>query len=94
MINKAYVGDIGTMLEIDMDEDISSATMYKYLVKKPDDLEVEWTVSKLNATTFRHVTINGDFSVPGAYYIQPYATIGDWTGVGDTVILNVYPRYG
>jgi hypothetical protein len=96
MINKVYAGDIGTVIDIDVYENISGSTNYKYLVKKPDDSEVEWAAVLHNTTTFRYTTEEGDIDVkmPGAYYINPYATIGSWTGVGDTVILYVLPRYG
>jgi hypothetical protein len=93
VINKAYVGDVGTILDFDMGIDLSGITNHKLLVKKPDGSVSDWSTAVCDVRKLRHVSLVGDFNMPGAYYINPFGTIGDWTGVGDTVILNVYAKH-
>jgi hypothetical protein len=91
---RPYVEDIGTEIELDMDEDVSAATGITFEVLKPDQSEVTWTGITISGTTkFKHVVVLGDFDKPGYYAIQPKFTLGAWTGRGRTVKIRVYPRF-
>jgi hypothetical protein len=93
MAAKVYIGDVGTIIDVDCGETISTATGYKFYVKKPDGSEAEWTATIQGTTALKHTAISGDFNVAGTYYIQPYMTLGSWTGRGNTVELIVYRTY-
>ena len=46
MANKPYVGDIGTVILVDCEGDISDATVSLLLIRKPkDDEEVQWSAA-------------------------------------------------
>lgn len=91
---KPYVGDIGTIINVDMQQDISTATNLKFYVRKPDFTVVEWTPTIYGTQILRYITVDeNDFDMPGDYYITPYLTLGSWTGSGDTVQFKVYARY-
>lgn len=94
-MSKAYVGDIGTAIEIDVQENISTATNLKFNVLKPDDTVVQWTPTLLGDNrTLRYITtLAADFSVPGVYKIQVGLTLGSWSGKCDTVSFEVYAAY-
>lgn len=92
-MDKVYVGDIGTIIEVDCDEDISTATGYKLVVRKPDGTRADWTASIYGTTALRHTTVAGDLSVAGIYRVQPYMTLDSWTGRGKTVEFEVFRLY-
>jgi hypothetical protein len=93
MSEKVYVGDIGTIIEIDMQENISTATELKLKVRKPDGTQVEWTPSIYGTNYLRYTLQVGDLDMAGTYALQPYMTIGTWTGRGDTVSFTVYDYF-
>jgi len=91
---KVYVGDVGTAIDIDVQEDISSATNLKFNVKKGDGTIVQWTPTLLGDNrTLRYFTLAGDINVPWIYKIQVGLTIGSWSGKCDTVEFQVYSLY-
>lgn len=93
MTNKSYVGDIGTILEVDCGVDISSATTHNLMVQKPDLTTVELTGTVYNSNYIRYTTIAGDFDQEGVYRIQSKIVIPAWQGLGETVKLRVYDPY-
>ncbi len=93
MANKSYVGDIGTIIEVDMGTDISHASLVELHVKKPGGSSVEWTGAVYDTNYIRYSTVDGDFSLPGLYLVNPYIEIGNWKGYGETVSFRVYRKY-
>lgn len=89
MAEKVYVGDVGTVIEIDMQENISSATGYKLKVRKPDGTLVDWAPSIYGTNYLRYTIVTNDLNMAGTYTIQPYMTIGTWTGRGDVISFAV-----
>lgn len=91
---KPYVGDVGTAIDIDVQENISTATNLKFNVLKPDDTIVQWTPTlQVDNQTLRYVTQSNDFSLAGIYKIQVGLTLGSWSGKCDTVAFEVYAAY-
>jgi hypothetical protein len=93
MAERVFKDDIGTIIEINLQENISAATNLKYKVKKPNGVEVDWTPTLYGTNYLRYPVIAGDLNLTGIYYIQPYMTLGGWTGRGDTVDLTVYDHF-
>jgi hypothetical protein len=82
MADKIYINDEGTLFRVDCETDISSATVFKIKVKKPDDTEVEWN-GALYGTQYIDYTIQtDDLDQAGNYVAQAYIeTIqGKWSG--------------
>lgn len=100
---KPYIGDIGTIIEIDMQEDLTSWTGLKYYVDKPKAAggreEKTWTAAQKGAgaadkNILTHTVVLTEFDAPGKYYIQPYGDNGSgWKGRGDTISFMVYSKY-
>ena len=100
---KPYVDDIGTKVEIDMQEDLTGWTGLKFLVDKPKATggreEKTWTAAKKGSSggdenILTHTIVSDDFDASGMYYIQPYGeTVGGWKGKGDTISFMVYPKF-
>jgi hypothetical protein len=100
---KRHVFDVGTIIEIDMDEDLSTVTGQEFHVQKPDGTEVIWpaTISPESVAPFALELLtyeiqSGDLDMPGRWIVQPYLQfIGSllWQGHGDSVSFEVYPDY-
>jgi len=94
MANKPYVGDIGTIIRINMQEDVSAATVKKFYMMKPGaTIVTELTDISVSGQYLSYVVKSGDFSVEGVYEIQPYLEIGGWKGRGETAQFRVYSLY-
>lgn len=90
MSGKVYIGDVGTVIELDMQEDISSSTSITFRVKKPDDSIVTWVPSIYGTDYLRYTLVADDIDLSGIYYVQPHMTLGGWVGYGKTVKLEIY----
>ena len=99
---KPYVGDIGTRIEIDMQEDLTDWSELKYLVSKPTIAgsreEKTWTAARKgdaggDEEILSHTVVADDFDAPGMYYVQPYGEVSGWKGKGDTISFMVYSKY-
>jgi hypothetical protein len=93
MENKIYIGDIGTIIRIDMGEDISTASGLKLKVQKPNGTEVVW-VPIIDASNYlSYTTVDKDIDQIGVFKITPQMVLGEWSGSGDTVSFIVYGLY-
>jgi hypothetical protein len=95
-MKKAYVGDIGTKIYIDMRTDLSQFTELKAYVKKPKpgggQEVVVWNfeVNPYNPNQMVHVIQPGELNAKGKYTIRPYGKKSGWEGSGDPVVFEVY----
>lgn len=92
---EVYVGDVGTEVSLNCGVDISTATVRKILVQKPNTTAVvEWSAMADGANSIRYLTTTGDLDVAGTYLLQPYVELQGWSGKGETVELFVRPAFG
>jgi len=84
-----YEGEVGTVIDIDMRRDISTAINITLLVLKPGDVTATWVPTVAGARTLRYTTVAGDL-VAGVTQIQPHLTLGAWTGYGRPVFIQVH----
>ncbi len=92
-MNKHYKGEIGTKIVVDCGCDISGATQVLLRVKKPDKSIVVWRPEIYNKNYLKYIVQNGDFDLPGTYYLQAYIQIGGWTGLGETCTFLISPEF-
>lgn len=92
---KLYVGTIGTVLSIDMAQDVSAATEVVLNVRKPDGTEDQWVaeVDEGDNDKIVYTTVEGDLDQAGEYLIQPYLTFAAWEGPYATVRIDVVPPF-
>jgi len=90
MGNKIYVGDIGTVITLDTNEDISSATTTEIRVKKGDGTTTTWTGELSGSDSVTYTIVDGDFSCSGVYKVQVYIVMTSWSGLGETAEFQVY----
>ena len=93
MGNKIYVGDIGTVIILDTNETISSATTTDIKVKKGDGTIVTWTGSLSGNDSVTYTVVDGDLSCSGIYKIQAYVVMPIWSGLGETAEFQVYAAF-
>jgi hypothetical protein len=93
MSSKPFVGDIGTVITVNTQTDLTDATVLKLMVLKPDESEVEWVGTKYNSTYIRFVTRDGDLNLAGEYKVQAYIETPTWQGKGRTATFTVYAAY-
>lgn len=91
---KIYVGDIGTVIDLDTEVNISAATSAKIVVLKPDETEVEWTGAVNGTTVVRYTTVLDDLDQEGVWRLQAKVTTPAGTWLGNTVTVTVYPEFG
>ena len=89
---KIFSNDKGLIITIDMQVDLTAASSYSLVVKKPNGDIVTWTPTIVNTNYFRYITITGDLDQSGDYSIQPRLTLGSWTGSGDPVKFYVFKK--
>ena len=90
MGNKIYVGDIGTVVTLNTNETISSATTTDIEVRKGDGTVTTWTGSLSGTTDVTYTIVSGDFSCSGVYKVQAYVVTPAWSGLGETAEFQVY----
>lgn len=91
-MGKLFSGDVGTIISINMQRDITTATSYSLFVQNPDGTTTSWTPTITNTNFFEYTTVSGDFDQSGEYEIQPRLTLGGWTGSGDPIKFYVFKK--
>lgn len=86
---KAYVGDVGTQVILDTNEDLSTALAQSIKVKKPSGDEETWEADVTESTKVSHTTGTGDFDEAGIYKLNSYVQLPSWQGHGKTVAIRV-----
>lgn len=90
---KIYKDDVGLVIDIDMGENISSATGLTLYITKPDKSVTTWTPTLQGTNYLRYTTVTDDLNQAGDYIIQPGFTLGSWTGKCTSVGFKVYDSY-
>jgi len=105
MANKPKKGDVGTVIELDMDENIAAAVEHSgetgngivFIVTKASGATAVWKNCTVFGTDFlRYTTITDDLDEASMdnsdtpFKITPKFKLGDWEGHGDTVEMYVY----
>lgn len=92
--SKYYVGDVGTVITVDVGSDISTATYVALMVEKPTShKEVTWVGTVYNSNYIQYTTKTGDFNEVGTYKLQAHVEMPFWQGRGNTALFIVSARY-
>lgn len=89
---RIYEGAVGVEILINMNMDISEATVHSMLVLK-DGTETTWSATVYQSNYLRYVTEDGDLDDTGTYIIHPNITLGGFSGLGDPVSFKVYEKW-
>lgn len=87
-----YEDTVGLILNINFNIDIDGATNAKLYCKKPDGSEAVWTATVSGTRQLTYTTQEGDL-VCGVMKIQPWLTLGTWSGFGSVIQLRVNRKF-
>ncbi len=93
--NKIYINDIGTIIKLNAGSDISTATVLKFKVIKPDKTTDIWDaeLDEENNYLANYTTVDDDLDQKGEYKIQLYVEMPEWKGHGETNTFRVYELF-
>jgi len=81
-----YVGDVGTILELETGVTLTGAAFTKITVKKPvsgDTFDWVGSIKGDDDSVIEYTIIEGDLDEAGRYYVQSYVSLGTWIGHGE-----------
>jgi MinD-like ATPase involved in chromosome partitioning or flagellar assembly len=91
--NEVYVGDVGTQIVLDCEQDISTATVREILARKPDGTVVTWPASASGTDAISYTILAGDLDQRGQWRLQARVTMPDGSWLGRTAKLLVYSPF-
>ncbi len=95
-MTKIYQDDVGTIFEVEVGEDLSTANATDLKVLKPDGTTIETWIGAVNGainTQIDYTIDAGDLDQVGTYFLQSYVEFAAWTGRGETVEFIVYRAF-
>ena len=92
-MGKIYENDYGTVIDLDVGEDVSAATTFRIYYTKPSGTTGYWTASLQGTNKLRYTTQNGDLNEDGVWSLQARVSNGSSVWHGETVKLRVYALY-
>lgn len=91
--NRIYVDDEGVEITININTDISTATVHEMRVYK-DGTEVTWDAEIYEESYLRYVTEEGDLDWAGVYFVQGYFEFPlGFKGLARTVNFKVWEKW-
>jgi hypothetical protein len=88
-----HVGDIGTLVTVDVVGTISTGTTFNLEIVKPSGAEDTWVGALSGTTDIVYTIVDGDLDEAGQWQIQPYVVLsGGWSGRGDKTQFKVEPK--
>ena len=84
-----FVGDTGTKITMDCEDDVSPSSVRKILVRKPSGLKIEWSATLEGTNFIQYTTLAGDLDEVGRWLLQAYVEMPAWSGSGEVAMLVV-----
>lgn len=91
-MSKVYIGDTGTLIELNTGVSLVGATVLEIKARKPSGTMVTWTATA-STTNLQFTTLADTLDQSGIWLLQASVTLpsGKWSG--ETVELKVHPPY-
>jgi hypothetical protein len=93
MADKIYVGDVGTLFRVDCQTDISTATVRKLEIKKPDETTHDWTASLYGTDQLEYTIVADDLDQEGVYQGHAYVELPSGKWRGERFTFTVYSQW-
>lgn len=88
---KVNQGDVGVVVTLDTLLNITTGTVFKIKVQRPDKTRVEWVAGIEGLTKIAYTLQAGDVAQPGTYKLQAYVVMPGFAGHGTMVEMYVSP---
>jgi hypothetical protein len=92
MTTKTYIGDTGTVIELDTGVSLVGATEVSIEAQKPDGALASWTGAAAG-TQISYTSLAGTFDQAGAWLLQARAVLPSGAWRGETAKLMVYAPF-
>ncbi len=92
-MSKPYVGDIGTLIQLDVGEALATATAQTIEARRPDGTTVSWAGTVVDATKVQYTTVAGTLNMPGEWRLQARVTLPSGTWLGEVATVTVYSAW-
>lgn len=98
-VDKYYVGDIGTIIDVNTCTLVSGATIARLIVQKPDSISFDWDGTSIDITNIvsgnlethiQYTVTAGDFDQVGQYMVVAYIVTPTWSGHGTMASFAVH----
>ena len=84
-----FLGDVGTLISIDVQQDISTATEVSIKFKKPNGTTGSWPAYLEGLGAVQYITVQGDLDQVGTWYLQAYVNMPTWRGHSSILSMTV-----
>lgn len=88
-MSKHYVGDVGVDINVDCNQDVSTATTATIFYRKPDGTTASWAGTPTGNYIQYTTATTDDLDVAGKWELQAHFTIDGWTGYSDTTAFDI-----
>lgn len=90
-MGKVYATDVGTLIKLDTERDISAATSHKIIAKLGTGVATNLTTTIVETTKLQHVKTASTLSSAGLWSLQAYVQFSDGSKYwGEIVELTIY----
>jgi hypothetical protein len=90
---KVYIGDTGTEVRLDCEQDVSAATQRSIEVRKPGGATVSWAAQASGSNFIQYTSLVGTFDIPGEWVLQAKVELPTGVWLGESVSLHVYRKF-
>lgn len=87
-MNKIYVGDTGTLVQVETGQDLRAAISVSLEVRKPSGAIVSWAATAVG-TKLVYTSLVGTFDLPGPWKLQAKVELPSGSWLGETASFSV-----
>ncbi len=89
-MTKPYVGDTGTIIQLDTGASLAGASEMTIEARRPDGTTVSWAATAVDGTKLQFVTLANTLNQAGDWKLQARVVMPGGTWLGETVKFAVY----
>jgi len=90
---KVYAGDVGTVIVLDTEADLSAAVDVSIVARDPAKADVVWPGVVTDGTKVRYVVQVDDLALAGSWRLQARVELPTGTWLGETVKMPVHKPF-
>jgi len=89
-MSKTYVGDTGTLIQLDVGQSLAGAISVSIEAQRPDGTAVSWAGTVVDTTKVQFTTLAGTFNMGGNWKLQAKVVLPSGAWLGELAELTVY----
>jgi len=93
MAGRVFVGDYGVIIRVSTGIDLTSSTVHKFKIYKPNGIKIDWIATielPAIAGVLTYTTIANDLDVKGEYKLQAEVTFPTGNFLGEVAVFKVF----